>query len=383
MADAVFDPSVTAQQQQWIRDAIARMGYTGNPGKLTFKTVAEPSCPGHRDYMCTETANGSSLIEIREQADDPTSPYVGFLPNPPRDVHSFFRESIVHEIAHAVTFNNVVTDTARRTLAQCFVRTGATGEAARVGTLADWNPLDAPWEDRIQEAIAEVFKDYFLPEQYRVFDNRTNWTFSPDAWSTFTGALGLTGGATGGATYVFEGNTYQAASDASAPQYGWTDDQLTEWANTNVAVIRAAGSSGIGANAFFGYRELAPGNAMLFVPLMDAQVQVSAEFFETPFALTFDTSDLEIIAGSTPTRPIFQVHEGQPFLLRLAQPDMTPRPVIHMFIGKYDYAGVGMFPHTGFDIAFPPKGALDPPEVPLPSIAGQQGAIGVLRGARR
>lgn len=175
-----FDSSVTAQQKQWTQEAINRSRFPFNAAAInvTVLTVAEPPCPGHSDYMCTETDGaGNASVYIRQGADQLTSPINAGAFSGVDELQRFFEESIIHEIVgHGFTFNHLVhTDTDRTTIAGWFRRNDTAQQT--VGTLADWNPADKPWEDRIQEGVAEFLKDVYLAEQYREFENRTHWDF--------------------------------------------------------------------------------------------------------------------------------------------------------------------------------------------------------------
>lgn len=181
-----FDASVTNRQRQWFNDALARTRFPVTRGGATIyvQTVAEPSAPGHNDYMSTTVDDGGTLIEIRIGADDPTAPFNRGLPDPPRSIQAFFMESVIHEVVgHAFWFNHFNNDTDKTSLASMFRRSYG-GEEQR-GTLADWNPLAVTWGDRIQEAVAEFSKDVYLPSESRVYDNRTNWTFDESRFGDF------------------------------------------------------------------------------------------------------------------------------------------------------------------------------------------------------
>lgn len=181
-----FDASVTNRQRQWFNDALARTRFAIDRGEVTINvlTVAEPSAPGHSDYMATITDEAGTRLEIRSGADDPAAAFNKWLPDPQRDIQAFFAESVIHEVVgHAFWFNHFNDDGTKAQLASFFRRSYG-GDETR-GTLADWNPLDKPWEDRLQEALAEFAKDVYLPSESRVFDNRTNWTFDEAHYGAF------------------------------------------------------------------------------------------------------------------------------------------------------------------------------------------------------
>lgn len=184
--DLSFGDSVTSQQRQWCEDAMAWSRFPWNNSDLvvTVHTVAEPPCPGHADYMCTQSSDGHNDIWIRQGADDPNA---SFNANVKDEIHLFFAESFIHELGHAFSFQHMASDDeSRSVIANWFYLETATGEGnARRGKLADWNPLAAAWEDRVQEGLAEFFKDVYLPDQYRVYENRTHWWMDQQFFSDF------------------------------------------------------------------------------------------------------------------------------------------------------------------------------------------------------
>lgn len=164
----------TDQQRRWFQDAVTHATYPNdaNPNfelEAEVTWVPEPDCPGHADYMCARLDAGVATIQIRDNADDAT------IYQHPGPLQDFYAESVVHEIGHLITFYRIdtsLTPEADRSLL-CGLFRHKDGQ--RQGTAADWNPLEAPWGDRVQEAAAEFFKDVFLPDEYRVYDNRSNW----------------------------------------------------------------------------------------------------------------------------------------------------------------------------------------------------------------
>lgn len=75
-----------------------------------------------------------------------------------------FHETAVHELGHVI-FASLAHET-RVKIAQMF---GASSD-----TVTELFPAAKKWENRIGEAIADTFKEAFLPRRYRVFPNRTN-----------------------------------------------------------------------------------------------------------------------------------------------------------------------------------------------------------------
>jgi hypothetical protein len=177
-----FEGSVTTQQRQWFEDALARTRFAIDRGgvTVTVRTVVEPSAEGHKDYMATTVDGSGTVIEIRERADDPTAPFNLWLPNPVQDIKRFFQEAVIHEIGHVFFFNHFNSTGHQETFCSWFSRTFSPGIGEMQGSAYDWNPLDKVWADRIQEALAEFFKDVYLDPEKRVFDQRTNWNFDEE-----------------------------------------------------------------------------------------------------------------------------------------------------------------------------------------------------------
>jgi hypothetical protein len=182
----VFADTVSAQAEQWYRDALASstIDYDAAiPGTVTVTVVAEPSAPGHHDFMATFGVGDGWRTEIRRGADDPASPLLANIPGPAR---LFFMECVAHELAHILIFENVTDDDTRAAISALFRRTAPTGSVGTAGQLADWSA--GAWEDRIVEAVAETIKDAALPDR-RVYDNRTNWRLAEGDYLTLMTAV--------------------------------------------------------------------------------------------------------------------------------------------------------------------------------------------------
>jgi hypothetical protein len=188
----IFAASVGAQAEQWFRDTLASSTIDFDAAitaTVTVTVVAEPSCPGHNDFMCTSPDGDGWLIEIRRGADDPASPLLANIPGPAR---LFFMECVAHELAHVLAGEHVASDEARATVSALFVRTAPTGSIGATGELGNW--ASGEWEDRIEEAVAETVKDAALPDQ-RVYDNRTHWRVPQDNYPALMATV--LGGASG------------------------------------------------------------------------------------------------------------------------------------------------------------------------------------------
>jgi hypothetical protein len=186
--EVVYDSSLSNQQKQWFTEGLILNEYPDWPAidvTLTVTVVTEPPCAGHKDTMCTTTDGlGGANIYIRQGFDDPKSPINSWLNGTLEETKRFFLETVNHELGHVVSFTLINTDELKSTAAALFTLHGAEGEGYRVGTLDDWNPLDAAHGDRIQESIAEVFKDAYLADNIRILENNSNWDITEENFIT-------------------------------------------------------------------------------------------------------------------------------------------------------------------------------------------------------
>lgn len=79
------------------------------------------------------------------------------------DIKRFYQETVAHELGHVFSF--ALNSTGTGLLSKLF---------GVPDTTEAWFPSAKGWGDRAGEAIAETFKDAFLPAEYREYDNRTN-----------------------------------------------------------------------------------------------------------------------------------------------------------------------------------------------------------------
>lgn len=170
-----------------VGDVLAAMDYPFErlDIEVTTATVAEPSCEGHVEFACTSFGAGGALIEFR----------VGFgAPTPPPFTEDFsglkfVQESVAHEIGHVVAGVKVNDPDKIAEMCGLFIRTDPmTGEVS-VGNSSRWSAGE--WSDRIGEAVAETFKDVFLPKSMRKFDNRTNWDLPQGNFKAYLRLMGL------------------------------------------------------------------------------------------------------------------------------------------------------------------------------------------------
>jgi hypothetical protein len=194
MINLAFESSVPQTQRLWCVSMLALTTFPRDLLNLTVNVATgEPPCPGHSDYMCTTITGANACdVVIRGGVEDPGHPANRGLVESGKpsldDVRRFFIESFAHEvIGHGVSLGFMSASDADKTALAGYFRYGktATGEPPRNGVLADWNPLDRPWEDRIQEAVAEFLKDVYVPETVRFYEQRTNWDFVEENFDEF------------------------------------------------------------------------------------------------------------------------------------------------------------------------------------------------------
>lgn len=125
--------------------------------KLTVEFTPDPLASSHNEFAATSTVLGSSeaLTKIASVAPDWPIPWDGV---------QFLQETMAHEFGHALFA--ALSDVRRLEIAEMF---GAT-----TSDQAELAPPGAAWEDKINEGVAETFKDAFLPPDLRRYYNRTH-----------------------------------------------------------------------------------------------------------------------------------------------------------------------------------------------------------------
>lgn len=204
-----YDSSGTGQQIQWAKDGVANCGFdlglfTFN---LTFKwadQLPQSSDIGHlHSYMVTQSDGaGGWIIWIEKWADDPLNPnnsgLAGVSLATPGDVsgsnevqqgngvsmttlHGFYMESVVHELGHVVSLNQITTsDEIQKVCALFWTPDMNGGSGRRFGVPDDWNAT--VWAENIKEAVAEQFKIVYYKGQL-IFRNRTQWHLGQNNWN--------------------------------------------------------------------------------------------------------------------------------------------------------------------------------------------------------
>jgi hypothetical protein len=150
----IFTPEVPEDVRSAFELALNASRFALHRAQLSLTvTFSEDEAPGE-DLFGWGVQAGDSLITLRRSL----SP-------------EQFRDETLHTLGHV--FFAMHSDPA--TVSAWFDANG------RPGTVADW--IAAQWEARTSEAIAEFFRDVYLPT--RLWDNRTLWTMRRDAFSAF------------------------------------------------------------------------------------------------------------------------------------------------------------------------------------------------------
>lgn len=188
---------LTPVQGQWVRDALGFCLFPFDDLRpavsveFAFDGAGAPE--GHKNYMWAIKHTGNSYT-VGGWPQNGTADDVNMKANPEafptlETLKPFFMESVIHELGHVLAFwrDTFYVGDFKEDMAPLFVHSNAaTGEIElRDGTVDDWNPTGKPWEERIQEGVAEAFKDGYLPEAYRHFESRSNWEVPRDRWSAF------------------------------------------------------------------------------------------------------------------------------------------------------------------------------------------------------
>lgn len=245
-----------------VPDVLAAMDYPFERLEIDVvtSTVAEPSCAGHVEFACTSFGVDGASIEFR----------VGFgAPSPPPFTEDFsglkfVQESVAHEIGHVVAGVKVNDPDKIAEMCGLFIRTDPVTGDVSVGSSGRWSAGE--WPDRIGEAVAETFKDVFLPKSMRKFDNRTNWDLPRGNFKAFLRLMGLNiegfdepkqvQGTYYSPTVTEQGNVFAGASPSSqyhADLQSFGVDDRPFWA------AKGLSAAGLGAPVPFGDTELAQG----------------------------------------------------------------------------------------------------------------------------
>jgi hypothetical protein len=187
--NTVFAATMSEQQIRYVKDAleVCRFPLDRLTADVTFTVVAEPPAVGHNDLMATTETDGAFTVSIRQGIDSSDSPSLAGLPNAARDTHVFFVECVMHELGHIAQKTWASTDEQIAALCALFHSQATAGVASRAGTAADWD--SGSWPQRIEEAVAESWKDGWCPPEWRVYDNRTNWRIAEANWEALILAL--------------------------------------------------------------------------------------------------------------------------------------------------------------------------------------------------
>jgi hypothetical protein len=160
--ELLFSGSNTADQAQGAIIAIQGMTLDTDiwpvTVELAFSEDPDPSQPD--EFAVTnEVEPGHYLLAFRNDAPH----FQNGAAAAHYDITRFYYETVIHELGHVFSF--AMNDTGRNLLSRLW-GVENTSEA--------WFPTSLSWADRAGEAIAETFKEAFLPADMREYANRTN-----------------------------------------------------------------------------------------------------------------------------------------------------------------------------------------------------------------
>jgi hypothetical protein len=170
----------------------------------TIEFTPDPDPSLHNEFAVTNWSYDSNVATTEIASVAPNWPYPWTGPR-------FMQETVAHELGHALFAS--LSEANRQAIAAMF---GAASDDPEI--LA---PPGSAWEDRIQEGIAETFKDAFLPRRYRSYSNRTNHKISYSRFPEFR-ALWRTATVEAGGEELPEGETAVPAYDEDIFAVGHT-----------------------------------------------------------------------------------------------------------------------------------------------------------------
>lgn len=171
----VFTNGTATQKARWEESVERFLNLPENALPLQIEvTFVDPSTlvgHGHTDLAVTTWTYGDTESTCQVRNDAPNfgsqeaalraeAAALGLEYNPDR----FYAETSAHETGHSAFAS--LPENRRVAIARMF--------GAESDDIEELQPAGKPWQDHIMEAIAETFKEAFLPRRYRVFANRTN-----------------------------------------------------------------------------------------------------------------------------------------------------------------------------------------------------------------
>lgn len=173
--DLEFVSATDQQREIWQRSlhSLLHLPFEQIPldQRVEFVDPSEVTGKGETDLAITTFTydSDSSVVKVRNDAPSYSAADLGLEELAAKygigytGVIHFF-ETAAHETGHS--FYAALPHESRVAIAQMF--------GAKSDDIAELFPHDRAWEDRIGEAIADTFKEAFLPARLRVFPNRTN-----------------------------------------------------------------------------------------------------------------------------------------------------------------------------------------------------------------
>jgi len=159
----------TSEQAQGFIEAVQALSLDTDIWPLTVDVYfADDPDPTQPDEFAVTSQVDTDHFELRFRNDAPhfhNGPAAAHF-----DIPKFYRETVAHELGHVFSF--ALNEEGQNLIARLFNT-----------TVDEEFPPEKPWQDRPGEAIAETFKDAFLPQAEREYSNRThiqlNYPFFP------------------------------------------------------------------------------------------------------------------------------------------------------------------------------------------------------------
>lgn len=209
--DVTFGAGTTAAQQALVWDALDSCAYPFNflstAVEFDFGSSFDPALHGGKAEAYTDISNlpSSAVVHVNPGILTPGSVYYGGYP--------FAVESIIHELGHVIGFQLSDSD-------QQEVCLDVGGDFATNYTL---DQTHGNWPYTSSEAVAEIFKDIYLPRNKRAYDNRTKFTLRDYLDFITVMSHAETGGAGGSLFLSVPAPTFGGvAPDGGFPTLAWT-----------------------------------------------------------------------------------------------------------------------------------------------------------------
>lgn len=178
-ARQLVSSTLTLSSYDWSRiPTIVSVSWLDDPYPGIHDEYGVTLIPGHQGGIDRIGRPMSADLVLRNGLEDPAKAQPGGVTGGEALVHDVVHHELGHVLAalfvNGYTRDGVAHQPHRKIICEAFG-----------GTLTDWHPDGSAWEDRIEEAFAETFKDVYLPRAQRLADNRTNWKLPASGYTAF------------------------------------------------------------------------------------------------------------------------------------------------------------------------------------------------------